>query len=132
MTACSVANRSLDQRSYVLSLLESGAMPSFVWVTQNADKMRDTRLDSYMSVFADDWFDESTAIYKEVSPILDLVKGSEIISHKILDNGLREIMYEGGITIITNPTSETVSHSSGLVLKSMSYTVRNAVKGLIK
>jgi len=126
------ANRSLDQRSYVLSLLESGAMPSFVWVTQNADKMRDTRLDSYMSVFADDWFDESTAIYKEVSPILDLVKGSEIISHKILDNGLREIMYEGGITIITNPTSETVSHSSGLVLKSMSYTVRNAVKGLIK
>jgi len=124
------ANRSLDQRSYVLSLLESGAMPSFVWVTKNADEMRDTRLDSFMSVFADDWLDESVALYKEVAPVLDLINGFEIMSHNILTNGLREIVYENGITIITNPTSQTAAHSSGLIIQSMSYAVQNAVKGL--
>lgn len=125
-------NRALNQREYVLSLLETGAMPSFLWVTQHADKMRDTRLNSYMSVFADDWIEEAASLFDEVLPILSNIEDSEIIRHEVMENGLRHITYENGFMIITNPTQKDLAYS-GLTIKSMAYhIVKDNKKGLTK
>ncbi len=119
------ANRETDPQRYKLKLLESGSMPSFVWVTQNADDMNETRLDSYMSVYAPDWIDEAASVYNEITSVLEKVKDASIEKHTVFENGLRETVYDNGVVIIINPEEKDCVYTSGEIIRSMAYSVMN-------
>lgn len=115
-------NRDLDEYEYVLKLLETGADMSYLWITQNQDELRDSRLQSYMSVYADDWISEAADVYNELKPILGNVSGQTIVSHEVYSNGGRITVYENGYKILTNYSDKTVT-IDGLTAQPYSYAV---------
>lgn len=119
------ANRALDKNSYILQLLETGSDISYLWITENQEELRDSRLQSYSFSYAPDWIDEAGETYREVKPILESVAGQKIVEHKVYDDGSRITVYENGVKILTNYSDKTAS-ADGLTAQAYSYAVGRA------
>jgi hypothetical protein len=116
-------NRDLDDVAYKLSLLEAGAMPSYLLVAQHADETRDTKLEAYYNVLAADWLDEAAATYAEVAPILKKVAGAEISRHEILARQVRRTDYSNGVSVVVNYGTKEYKLSRGGAVAPRSYIV---------
>ena len=103
------ANRAVDTKVYKLQLLETGSDISYLWITRNQEELRDSRLQSYMSVYAEDWLDEAAAIYTEIKPVADRISGRTIKSHEVYGNGGRITVYDNGVRILTNYSDKTIT-----------------------
>jgi hypothetical protein len=114
-------NRDLGKERYMLGLLETGALPSYVLASQNIAEMRDTRLEFLVNVNADDWIEEAAELYHEVLPILREVSGKKIVEHEILGNSLRRTVFEGGFEVLVNYGSSTVRAPDGRGIAPLSY-----------
>jgi len=114
-------NRDLDKATYKLGLLETGACPSYLWASQNAQEIRDTSLESFMGAYSPDWIDEAVATYREVAPILKTVAGKEITGHEILAGGLRKTTFAGGFEIFVNYSDRITRTVDGRTVAPLSY-----------
>jgi hypothetical protein len=83
--------------------------------------MRDTPLDPFVDVSAEDWIDEAAEVYGEVAPILRRVAGKQIVAHEILGGGLRRTTFEGGFEVLVNYSSEPRRTRDGRVIGPLSY-----------
>ena len=119
------ANRALNKNDYFLQLLETGSDISYLWITENQEELRDSRLQSYSFVYAPDWIDEAVETYKELKPILQNLSGQKIVEHKVYENGARITVYENGIKILTN-YSDKIATVDGLSAQAHSYAVGRA------
>lgn len=119
------ANRALNKNDYFLQLLETGSDISYLWITENQEELRDSRLQSYSFAYAPDWIDEAVETYKELKPILQNLSGQKIVEHKVYENGARITVYENGIKILTN-YSDNIATVDGLSAQAHSYAVGRA------
>lgn len=119
------ANRALNKNDYFLQLLETGSDISYLWITENQEELRDSRLQSYSFAYASDWIDEAVVTYKELKPILQNLSGQKIVEHKVYENGARITVYENGIKILTN-YSDKIATVDGLSAQAHSYAVGRA------
>lgn len=112
-----------NSRAQVLTMIEYGAAPHFVFTWQETTEMKYSGLNSsYATTFAT-WADTAAAVYSEVSSVLDPVSGETIQAHEILANGLRKVTYSNGITIYIN-YSDTALSADGVSVPAMGYAVK--------
>ena len=106
------ANRNTNMEEYKLKLLESGADISFVWITQNPELISDSRMQSYVNLYSQDWIDDAAALYREVTEVNSKVKGCTIVDYKI-DGDIRSSTYSNGITVTVNYADGSYSVTGG-------------------
>ncbi len=106
------ANKNTSLTDYKLKVLESGADISFLWITQNPDLIRDSRMQSYTNLYSADWFDDAVALYKEVYAVNSKVKGCSIVDYT-LDGDIRSTKYSNGVTVTVNYADGTYSVTEG-------------------
>ncbi|WP_271628915.1 DUF5696 domain-containing protein [Caldicellulosiruptor sp. DIB 104C] len=89
-----------------LKALETGSYLKFTWTARNEDELKETILENLYSSNYKMWLSDLKSAYKQLYPVLDLIKGKEIVDHQILKKGVVRIVYEGGIEILLNYTSK--------------------------
>lgn len=111
-----------DSRIQVLTMLEYGAAPHFLFTWQNTSDMKYSAMSSdYSTTFAV-WSEKAAEVYKEVNAALSRVSGEEMTAHEILPNGIRKVVYSNGVTIYINYSSQNLS-ADGISVPAMGYAV---------
>lgn len=109
-------NLSADPRKSLLFAVESGSGLGYTVINDwNSTLINATEPYFYNSIFNDvkaDIFESS----KELSDYYSKISGQHIERHSVLENGLRETVFESGITVYVNYTDEAVLTARGEVL----------------
>jgi len=112
-----------DERMQVLTMIEYGAAPHFLFTWKPTTDMKYSGMNSnYATTFAT-WADKAAEVYAEVNGVLSRVSGATMESHEILANGIRKIVYSNGVTIYVNYTGTALS-ADGIRVGAMSCEVR--------
>jgi len=109
----------MDQTA--LKLIETGTAPHFVFTWEESSKMKDTAMSRYYATTFSVWKDDAVNIYNKVNAALKHVEGSFITGHKILDNKIRKISYDNGITIYVNYSDKELIADDGQPVGALSY-----------
>lgn len=89
-----------------LKALETGSAIKFTWTARNEDELKETLLENLYSSNYRMWLGDLKEYYKELYPTLRLIKGKEIVEHKIIKKGVVKVVYDGGVEILLNYTSK--------------------------
>jgi len=111
-----------DEREQVLTMIEYGAAPHFVFTWQETTEMKYSGLNRNYATTFSTWNDKAAQVYGEVSSVLDQVAGETMISHEILANGLRRCEYSNGTVIYVNYTDSALK-ADGLSVPAMGCAV---------
>jgi hypothetical protein len=114
-------NRDVDRERYLLGLIETGAFPSYVLAAQNSAEMRDTRLEAFVNVNAEDWIEEAAEVFRGAAPVLHETAGKRILRHEILGGGLRRTVFEGGFEVLVNYSDTSARSPDGRTVAPLSY-----------
>ena len=71
----------------------------------------------------DYWFEDAVEIYGEVNEALAGVSGQTMVSHEILDEGVRKVTYENGVVFYINRSAASVT-VEGVEIGAYSYEKR--------
>lgn len=111
-----------DRTDIVLSLVETGASPHFMFSAKNSSDIKETGLNRFYATTYTSWKDDAMAIYTEVNEALGSVQGASITDHRILGGGLRAVSYDNGVTIYIN-TGNTDQTADGVTVPARSYQI---------
>lgn len=111
-----------EKADIVLSLVENGAAPHFMFSWENSNEIKNTALNRFYSTTYKNWKDDAIDIYNEVNEALKNVTGASIVNHEIFDNGVRAVTYDNGVIIYING-STTEQKADGLSIPARSYWV---------
>lgn len=109
-----------DQADTVLSLIEAGASPHFMFTWKSASDMKNTAINRYYATTYASWKEDAAAIYQQVDEALSPVSGMAIVDHQVFDNGVTATTYSNGITIYVNRTNKD-GQADGMTVPAMSY-----------
>lgn len=109
-----------DMTGIILTMIETGASPHYVFTWEESSRMKDTGLNRYYATTFNVWREEAVAVYKQVNEALKYVSGAQMIGHEILENGIRKITYDNGVTIYINYDDETLE-AEGMEIPALSY-----------
>lgn len=98
-----------DLNSQLLRSLELGAAPHFVWSYEPSSKLKYTTFDAMFSTQYKDWYDDAILMYEEANSVLSKVSHSRMEEHIRLQEGVTEVKYENGISIIVNYSDKAVT-----------------------
>lgn len=111
-----------DMRNEILTMIEYGAAPHFVFTWQETSEMKYSGLNNlYATTFAT-WVDDAKQVYNEVNTVLKGVSGETIESHEILQSGVRKVTYSNGTVIYVNYNRQDVT-VDGVQIPAMGYAV---------
>ena len=111
-----------NDREKVLTMIEYGAAPHFLFTWENTTEMKYSGLNgNYATTFAN-WVDKAAEVYAEVSSALSGVTGDTIVSHEILENGLRKVTYSDGSVIYVNYTGTQLT-DGGITVPAMGWAL---------
>ena len=113
---------SYDKADIVLNLVENGASPHFMFTYDNSSDIKNTGLNRFYSTTYESWRDDAIAIYSEVNEALKYVNGAAMTDHKTLDNGVKAVAYDNGVTIYIN-TGNREQTVDGVSVPARSYAV---------
>lgn len=113
---------SYDKADIVLNLVENGASPHFMFTYDNSSDIKNTGLNRFYSTTYESWRDDAIAIYSEVNEALKYVNGAAMTDHKTLDNGVKAVAYDNGVTIYIN-TGSREQTVDGVSVPARSYAV---------
>ena len=105
-------NRSNSSENYKLKLIETCADVSYMWIVNHPDWVRDSRMQSYMNLYRDDWLKEAAEIYKEVAPVTSRVRNAEVTAYSV-DGEKHITSYSNGITITVDYGTKTWTVTEG-------------------
>lgn len=109
-----------NDREQILTMLEYGAAPHFLFTWQETSAMKYSAMNSdYSTAFAT-WSEMAAKVYAEVNAVLRQVSGEQMISHEVLPNGVRKVGYGNGITIYINYSGEELE-ADGLSIPALGY-----------
>lgn len=113
---------SADMRTEILTMIEYGAAPHFIFTWQETSEMKYSGLNNlYATTFAT-WVEDAQLVYDELNSVLGGVSGETIVSHEILSSGVRKVTYSNGTCIYVNYTRRAVS-ADGVQIPAMGYAV---------
>jgi len=96
-------------RKQLLKSIEYGAAPHFVWSYEPSSKLKYTRYDSYFSTQYKDWYEEAAAMYNEANEALASLNAVSIVNRVVHQEGVVEVQYENGTSVIVNYTDDAVT-----------------------
>ncbi len=111
-----------DRTDIVLNLVETGASPHFMFSAENSSDIKQTGLNRFYATTYENWKDDAIAIYTEVNDALKYVQNAGITDHRILDQDLRAVTYDNGITIYIN-TGNSDKTADGITIPARSYQI---------
>ncbi|MCD7832933.1 MAG: DUF5696 domain-containing protein [Lachnospiraceae bacterium] len=116
---------SSDETDIILSLIENGASPHYMFSYQSSNEIKNTGVNYFYSTTYSNWSDDALYVYNEVNEALKYVSGAEMVKHEILSSNVRAVTYSNGVTIYVNTGTkdETVD---GVKVPARSYTVEGA------
>ncbi|MCM1191219.1 MAG: DUF5696 domain-containing protein [Acetatifactor muris] len=109
-----------DMTGVVLKMIEAGASPHYVFTWNESSRMKDTGLNRYYATTFDVWKGEAADIYSRVNEALKYVSGARMTGHEILENGVRKVTYDNGVTLYINYDDEALE-ADGMEIPAMSY-----------
>ena len=109
-----------DLTPVVLTMIEAGASPHYVFTWEESSAMKETGLNRYYATTFDTWKGESVEIYNQVNDALKHVSNAAIIGHEIVDEDVRKVTYDNGVVIYINYGDEAKS-VDGLEVPALSY-----------
>lgn len=112
-----------DVREVVLTMVEYGAAPHFAFTWQEATEMKYSGMNSSYATHFATWKNTAADVYQQVSEALNPVNGQQMVSHEILEGGLRKVVYENGVTIYVNHGHSSVT-ADGITIPAMGYIVK--------
>ena len=114
---------SKDAQKRVLNMIEYGAAPHFVFTWEEATEMKYSGMNSSYATSFGTWADTAAKVYLEVSASLRGVTNAVMVSHEILPNGLRHVVYDNGTEFFINYSDRALSAGS-VQVDAMSYIVQ--------
>ena len=109
----------------VLQMIEAGAAPHYVFTWEDSSKMKETGLSRYYATTFTTWKDDAVKVYDQVNEPLKNVTGAIMVGHEILDNGVRKVTYDNGVTIYVNYSEEDLA-ADGKTVPALSYRLEGA------
>ena len=109
-----------DLDKTVLTLIEAGASPHYIFTWEESSEMKMTALNRYYTTTFANWKDDAVAVYRRINEALGSVNGSAIVEHQILSKNVRRITYDNGVVIYVN-YSESAETADGLEIPAMGY-----------
>lgn len=120
-----VAVNNLNEQNLqkvLLQSLEFGSAPHFLWSYEQSSKLKYTRFDDMYSTYYKDWFQESVSLYQELNKVLAPLRTQRIVEHKRHADGVVEVKYQNGVSILINYTDQAVN-VNGIVVEPQNYAV---------
>ena len=103
-------------------MVEYGVYPSFVVTSAESTELYGTAQEPYYSTCFNDWEERIVSAYHFVASALDAVRGSRMIAHDCLKNGVIRVCYENGVQIYINYT-DIPKQADGRTIEAGSYLV---------
>lgn len=120
MTSESI-NMAVNPQTHLLKTVESGTGLSYTLIANYYNEFIDYR--GYY-FFGSEYSGISDDIVANVNGLKDYyaaINGAEIVSHTILDSGLRETLYSNGVKAYVNYTDEALTAPSGATVEADGY-----------
>lgn len=117
------ANVTDNYKMYMLKNIEYGEVPAFILTYAQSQELIGTRsLESYYSTYYKDWSVEIVKQYQRFNEALGDVQDKFIVSHRTLEDGVKETQYSNGKLIIVN-YNESPYHKDGISVGAKDFTV---------
>ena len=113
---------SYHKQEIILRMIEYGSAPHFTFSYADSSEIKYTGLNSLYSTQYETWLDEALEIYQATNKALSHVMGSTMIDHNIIDDGIKKITYDNGVTIYVNVTKNSF-HVGDITIPPMDYLV---------
>ena len=112
-----------NDREQILTMLEYGASPHFMFTWQETTEMKYSGMNMYYATTFDSWAQTAAEVYGEVNAVLGQVSGERMVSHEIMENGVRKVVYSNGISIYINYSGQDLE-ANGVLIPALGYAVR--------
>jgi len=112
-----------DIQQQLLRSIELGTAPHFSWSYEPSSKLKFTHFDKMFSTNYKDWYDQALSMYKEASDVLAGVRNAQMVNHIRHQDGVVEMQYSNGQSIVVNYTDKQVS-VNGNTVEAQNYWVR--------
>ena len=106
-------NLSSDQRLQLLKAVESGSGLSYTVINNWDSAIINADLPYFYNSVFNDVKDGMFKNCKELSDYYNKINGKHIVSHSVLENGLRKTVFENGVTVYVNYTDNAISDECG-------------------
>lgn len=115
-------NLAYDLTTQKLEWIEFGSMPYFYLTAESALKLRDTGRDLLFSSTFEDWKPILVDTWKEMNSRLSSVTGRQMVRHEILNDDVRKVVYDNGVTVYVN-YADKEAEAEGMVIPAKDYVV---------
>jgi hypothetical protein len=109
-------------REKLLKTLETGEIPYFRWSYADSSAVKGTDFAYLLGTTYWDTVDAAAALFSEVKPILEKVRGQAIVDHIKLDEGVYRTIFANGVEIVVN-YSDTGVLIDGTYVEGKGYAV---------
>ncbi|WP_337099355.1 DUF5696 domain-containing protein [Paenibacillus sp. YIM B09110] len=111
-----------DTKQQLLKAIELGAAPYFSWTYEPSSKLKFTHFDTNFSTYYKDWYDEALTMYKETNAALAPLRNEKMVEHIRHQEGVVEVKYSNGSSIIVNYTDQAVN-VGGVTVEPQQYSI---------
>ena len=94
------------------NLLSFGMLPNYTLSYAESSEIKNTEYSEFYSLHYKDWLPSAVKIYEAYQKDLKANRGSSIIGHKYLANGLVEIQYENNNVLIINTSDRELIYEN--------------------
>lgn len=101
-------NLTKKPQTYLLKLLETGAVPYYLLSYSESTAVKASRFDDLYAINYLDHSDEIMRVYSEVASVLGPIWNERIIEHESVEVNVYKTTYESGVAVIVNYNSEPV------------------------
>ncbi|MGM0881319.1 MAG: DUF5696 domain-containing protein [Bacillota bacterium] len=98
-----------DVKQQLLRSIELGSAPHFSWTYKPSSTLKYTHFDAMFSTSYKDWYDQAVSMYKEANDVLSEVRNERMVKHVRHQEGVVEMQYSNGKSIIVNYTDQPVN-----------------------
>ncbi|MFD1953621.1 DUF5696 domain-containing protein [Paenibacillus thailandensis] len=111
-----------DMRQQLLRAIELGSAPHFLWTHKPSSELKYTPFDTAFSTLYSDWYEEAIVLYKEANEALSPVRSVPMKEHIRLADGIVQVVYENGVSIVVNYTGEPAT-VDGMTVAARGYAI---------
>lgn len=102
------ANLAQRSQTYMLTLLETGAVPYYLLSYTESVEVKGSQFENLYSINYLDYSEDIVSLYTEINDALQSIWHERIIDHKSLEPNVNLTKYEGGTSIVVNYNSYPV------------------------
>ena len=100
--------QSANRNELLLDLIENGAAPRYVMSYEKSDEIKYSGMNYMYSVQYELYEEEAKCFYAELSEALKDVVNVPIIGHEMIEEDVRKVTYENGVTLYINRSDKDV------------------------